>query len=99
MTPPPNQTIADGVARLPANETGGDPILAKLKLHFDTGRFGPAIELAHAYFNYWPTVVSSFLGGFSVILISHPLFGSRASALARTEGSSHVSPAEMKRSR
>ncbi|KAI0777755.1 major royal jelly protein-domain-containing protein [Trametes elegans] len=57
LTPPPNQTIADSVAPLPANETGGDPALAGLKIHVDTGKYGPPIELVHAYFNFWPTGV------------------------------------------
>lgn len=56
LTPPPNQTIADSVAPLPANETGGDSALANVKIHVDTGKYGPPIELVHAYFNYWPTV-------------------------------------------
>ncbi|TFK90328.1 hypothetical protein K466DRAFT_644489 [Polyporus arcularius HHB13444] len=58
LTPPPNQTIADGVALLPANETNNDPALSQAQIHFDTGRFGPSIELVHAYFNFWPTGVA-----------------------------------------
>lgn len=56
MTPPPNQTLADSVAPLPANELSGDPALRNLKIHFDTGKFGPPVELVHAYFDFWPTV-------------------------------------------
>ncbi|KAI0635246.1 major royal jelly protein-domain-containing protein [Trametes polyzona] len=57
LTPPPNQTIADSVAILPANEVH-DPALKNLKIHVDTGRFGPPVELVHAYFNFWPTGVA-----------------------------------------
>ncbi|KAL1943936.1 hypothetical protein VTO73DRAFT_3754 [Trametes versicolor] len=57
LTPPPNQTVADTVVPLPANETGGDSALASAKIHVDTGRYGPPIELVHAYFDYWPTGV------------------------------------------
>ncbi|KAI0360599.1 hypothetical protein OH77DRAFT_701392 [Trametes cingulata] len=57
LTPPPNQTIADSVEPLPANETGGDKALSGLKIHVDTGKYGPPIELVHAYFNFWPTGV------------------------------------------
>ncbi|EIW55641.1 uncharacterized protein TRAVEDRAFT_50125 [Trametes versicolor FP-101664 SS1] len=57
LTPPPNQTVADTVIPLPANETGGDSALASAKIHVDTGRYGPPIELVHAYFDYWPTGV------------------------------------------
>ncbi|KAI0372031.1 hypothetical protein BV20DRAFT_964724 [Pilatotrama ljubarskyi] len=56
-TPPPNQTIADSVAPIPANQTGGDRALTGLKIHVDTGKYGPPLELVHAYFNYWPTGV------------------------------------------
>ncbi|KAI0646379.1 major royal jelly protein-domain-containing protein [Trametes meyenii] len=57
MTPPPNQTIADSVEPIPANETGGNPALSGLKIHVDTGKYGPPIELVHAYFDFWPTGV------------------------------------------
>ncbi|KAI0372030.1 hypothetical protein BV20DRAFT_964722 [Pilatotrama ljubarskyi] len=58
MTPPPNQTLADSVAPLPPNEISHDPELAKLRIHFDTGKFGPPVELVHAYFDFWPTGVA-----------------------------------------
>lgn len=57
MTPPPNQTLADSVAPLPMGEAfSKDPALKNLKIHFDTGKFGPPVELVHAYFDFWPTV-------------------------------------------
>ncbi|KAI0635247.1 major royal jelly protein-domain-containing protein [Trametes polyzona] len=56
-TPPPNQTLADSVARLPPSEAGRDPALRRAKIHIDTGKYGPEIELVHAYYNFWPTGV------------------------------------------
>lgn len=57
MTPPPNQTLADSVAPLSADEAfTKDPALQNLKIHFDTGKFGPPVELVHAYFDFWPIV-------------------------------------------
>ncbi|EMD31899.1 hypothetical protein CERSUDRAFT_119203 [Gelatoporia subvermispora B] len=55
-TPAPNATLASNVTTLPANEVS-NPELAQVKIHVDTGRFGPPIELVHAYFNFWPTGV------------------------------------------
>ncbi|OJT01736.1 hypothetical protein TRAPUB_7792 [Trametes pubescens] len=59
MTPPPNQTLADSVEPLPADVAfSEDPALKNLKIHFDTGKFGPPVELVHAYFDFWPTGVA-----------------------------------------
>jgi hypothetical protein len=63
MTPPPNETLANSAAPLasfsPPGEVPKDPALAMGKVHFDTGRYGPQIELVHLYFNFWPTVSGS----------------------------------------
>ncbi|KAI0659225.1 major royal jelly protein-domain-containing protein [Cubamyces menziesii] len=58
LTPPPNQTIADSVATLPADQIGHNPALAHVRVHVDTGKFGPPVELVHAYFDFWPTGVA-----------------------------------------
>jgi len=61
MTPPANITLANAQAPLanfsPPSEVPSDPVLAKGQVHFDTGRYGPQIELVHLYFNFWPTGV------------------------------------------
>ncbi|KAH9935843.1 major royal jelly protein-domain-containing protein [Amylocystis lapponica] len=56
-TPPPNATLANSAAPAPYG-ISDDPALSKAVLHFDTGYFGPQIELVHAYYNYWPTGVA-----------------------------------------
>ncbi|OCH93332.1 hypothetical protein OBBRIDRAFT_327300 [Obba rivulosa] len=55
-TPASNATLASSVTTLPANEVNNAD-LSRAKIHVDTGRFGPTIELVHAYFNFWPTGV------------------------------------------
>lgn len=52
----PNETLAQSTAALPYG-VAGDPALSEAKIHYDTGLFGPQIELVHAYYNYWPTGV------------------------------------------
>lgn len=36
-----------------------DPGLANAEIHYDTGSYGPTVELYHAYYNYWPIVSGS----------------------------------------
>ncbi|KAH9922544.1 major royal jelly protein-domain-containing protein [Amylocystis lapponica] len=55
-TPPANATLANAVAPPPHGMTD-DPALSEAMLHFDTGSFGPQIELVHAYYDYWPSGV------------------------------------------
>ncbi|KAI0938768.1 hypothetical protein AcV5_000377 [Taiwanofungus camphoratus] len=55
-TPDPNATLANGAAPLPYG-VASDPALSDAYIHFDTGTYGPQIELFHAYYNYWPTGV------------------------------------------
>ncbi|GBE87647.1 major royal jelly protein-domain-containing protein [Sparassis latifolia] len=40
-----------------------DPALANVLVHYDTGYFGPQIELIHAYYNYVPTGVGASSDG------------------------------------
>ncbi|KAI0330309.1 hypothetical protein GY45DRAFT_761613 [Cubamyces sp. BRFM 1775] len=58
LTPPPDQTLADSTITLPANQTGSDPALTAAKIHYDTGVYGPTVELVHAYYGYWPIGVA-----------------------------------------
>ncbi|KAH9832498.1 major royal jelly protein-domain-containing protein [Rhodofomes roseus] len=55
-TPDPNSTLANGAAPYPYN-VYEDPGLAQARIHYDTGSYGPTLELVHAYYNYWPTGV------------------------------------------
>ncbi|CCM05865.1 uncharacterized protein FIBRA_08101 [Fibroporia radiculosa] len=55
-TPDPNSTLGQSVSALPYG-IGNDSQLSQARIHYDTGTFGPQIELVHAYYNYWPTGV------------------------------------------
>ncbi|KAI0937572.1 hypothetical protein AcV5_000378 [Taiwanofungus camphoratus] len=56
-TPDPNSTLASGTAPLSPYGIADDPALSEAYIHYDTGTYGPQIELVHAYYNYWPTGV------------------------------------------
>ncbi|KZT07183.1 uncharacterized protein LAESUDRAFT_758604 [Laetiporus sulphureus 93-53] len=55
-TPDPNSTFANAVAPLPSS-VAKNPTLAGAYIHYDTGLYGPKLELVHAYYNYWPVGV------------------------------------------
>lgn len=98
-TPDPNATLANGAAPLPYG-VASDPALSDAYIHFDTGTYGPQIELFHAYYNYWPTVscITSALASFILINGFIDLIA-RVSVLPVTAPCSPASPVETKPSR
>ncbi|KAL6299415.1 major royal jelly protein-domain-containing protein [Sparassis latifolia] len=61
-TPDPNATLANFEGPRPYG-IATDPALVNVSVHYDTGYYGPQIELIHAYYNYWPTGVGAASDG------------------------------------
>jgi len=66
----PNEILASAVGTLPYGIGIADQSLASTPVHYDTGFFGPQIELVHAYYNYWPTGVG--VGSDGMVFTCYP---------------------------
>ncbi|KAH9831160.1 major royal jelly protein-domain-containing protein, partial [Rhodofomes roseus] len=66
----PNELLASAVGTLPYGISVADQSLASTPVHYDTGFFGPQLELVHAYYDYWPTGVG--VGSDGMVFTCYP---------------------------